>query len=61
MISVPPDIKAAKDEADEVFVNPKINLASGLACISCPLVHLVFGRRSQSKSLVHVPESYYKK
>ena len=61
--TLPPDIKAAKEFGEEEFVTPKKNLASALPSIKLSpsfslLLHLVFGKRPQSKSLVHVPIKY---
>ena len=47
-------MNAAKD--DEEFDDPKKNFASGFTCLKSCRLHLVFGKRSQSKSLVQVPE-----
>ena len=54
-VNIPPEIKEAKDEDDVVFEDPKKNFASGSPCIKIFRVHLVFGSRLQSRSLVQVP------
>ena len=58
---LPPEMNAANEFGEEEFVEPKKNFASCLPSIRFKpsfslLLHLVLGNRSQSKSLVHVPE-----
>ena len=54
-------MNAANEFGEEEFVEPKKNFASCLPSIRFKpsfslLLHLVLGNRSQSKSLVQVPE-----
>ena len=65
---LPPAINEANELWDVVFDTPKKNLASFKSFDLKPSIrfnpsfslrlHLVFGKRSQSKSLVQVPEKY---